>query len=89
MLIKITDNQKGDSYPTITEEYEFYPVHNSSNPQTGDYSQLVELITEITEVLLTRSDGIRIVVDREKHFPKHRGKHLIYNVQINTWDIAA
>jgi len=89
MLVKEVDNQDGDSYPTTTEEYEFYPVHNASNPQEPDYAQLIGLITEITEVLLTRADGIRIVVDRMKAFPKHRGKHLIYNVQINTWDIAA
>jgi len=89
MLVKEVDNQEGGNYSTITEEYEFYPVHNASNPQEPDYAQLIGLITEITEVLLTRSDGIRISVTRKKGFPKHRGKHLIYNVQINTWDIAA
>jgi hypothetical protein len=68
------------------ETFEFYPV------SVKDCKQIDDLLKEIRSVLLTRSDGVAIEIERDDQFPplkpkKKRG--LITDVHIHTWDIAA
>ena len=68
------------------ETFGFYPV------VAKDQKQIEDLLAEIRLVLLTRSDGVAIEIERDDQFPslvQGEKRGLITGVKINTWDIAA
>jgi hypothetical protein len=73
----------------MEEKYEFYPGFEREEHQLEKVLLLEQLLQEIREVVLYRSDGVHITLGRDAQFPKHREKNLLTNIKIETWDIAA
>lgn len=67
------------------ETFVFSPVEGE------DKKQLCELMAEVMSTLFSRTDGIKIEIERNDQFPPllHNGKSLITGIKLNTWDIAA
>lgn len=67
-----------------TEQIDAYPVCDA------DRQRIQSFLEELTEMLLTRADGLTIEVVRDSQFPPLKnGKHLMSEVKIKTWDISA
>lgn len=54
-----------------------------------DYPKMIEVVCELLNTLINRTDGAKIEIIRDTQFPPLNGKPLISGFKVEMWDIAA